>query len=68
MSRRLNNSVLLTVARNLLVARSNRTVVKEAMESLADNTQRDQAVNAYLAAYYGENPNVMYLDINSIFI
>jgi hypothetical protein len=31
-----------------------------------DKTQRDQAVNAYLAAYYGENPNVTYLDINSI--
>jgi hypothetical protein len=38
------------------------------MECLADNTQRDQAVNAYLAAYYGENPPVTYLDINSVFI
>jgi lysophospholipase L1-like esterase len=32
-----------------------------------DKTRRDQAVNAYLAACYSENPQVTYLDINSIF-
>ena len=30
-------------------------------------TERDNAVNAYLAACYSENPRVTYLDINSIF-
>lgn len=30
-------------------------------------TARDQAVNQYLAACYGENPRVTYLDISSIF-
>jgi lysophospholipase L1-like esterase len=30
-------------------------------------TERDEAVNAYLATCYGENPLVTYLNINSIF-
>jgi lysophospholipase L1-like esterase len=30
-------------------------------------TQRDQAINHYLAICYGENPRVTYLDITSIF-
>jgi lysophospholipase L1-like esterase len=30
-------------------------------------TERDQAVNAYLATCYSENPLVTYLDINSVF-
>jgi lysophospholipase L1-like esterase len=30
-------------------------------------THRDLAINQYLAACYGENPRVTYLDINSIF-
>jgi lysophospholipase L1-like esterase len=33
----------------------------------AAKTERDQAVNAYLANCYGENPFVTYLDINSVF-
>lgn len=32
-----------------------------------EKTQRDEAVNAYLATCYSENPLVTYLDINSIF-
>ena len=32
-----------------------------------DKTERDRAINQYLAACYGENPRVTYLDINSIF-
>jgi lysophospholipase L1-like esterase len=31
-------------------------------------TERDQAVNAYLATCYSENPLVTYLDINSVFL
>jgi lysophospholipase L1-like esterase len=30
-------------------------------------TERDQAINQYLAACYGENPQVTYLDIGSVF-
>ncbi len=33
----------------------------------ADKTQRDRAVNRYLAACYGEHPRVTYLDIGSLF-
>jgi lysophospholipase L1-like esterase len=33
----------------------------------ASKTERDQAINQYLAACYGENPRVTYLDISSIF-
>ena len=30
-------------------------------------TERDQSINQYLAACYGENPQVTYLDISSVF-
>ena len=33
----------------------------------AEKTERDRKINDYLAACYGENPRVTYLDINSIF-
>jgi lysophospholipase L1-like esterase len=33
----------------------------------AAKTQKDRAINRYLAACYGENPRVTYLDIGSIF-
>lgn len=32
-----------------------------------DKTSRDRAINRYLATCYGENPQVTYLDISSIF-
>lgn len=32
-----------------------------------EKTERDRAVNRYLATVYGENPRVTYLDISSIF-
>jgi lysophospholipase L1-like esterase len=32
-----------------------------------EKTQRDRAINQYLATCYGENPRVTYLDIGSIF-
>jgi len=33
----------------------------------ASKTERDQTINQYLAACYGENPQVTYLDINSVY-
>jgi len=33
----------------------------------SEKTERDRKINDYLAACYGENPRVTYLDINSIF-